>query len=83
MTVALGEIVDPSGRSASFHDDEISLMLLEDGREVIAIGGGIEKLVFASFCVEEAAHGIEFTEIEGENFHVTSPLRSWRVFECD
>jgi len=23
----------------------------------------------SSFCVKEAAHGIEFTEIKSENFH--------------
>ncbi len=80
---ALREIVDPAGRSAGFHDDEISFVLFEDGGEVITIGGRVKELVFASFCVEEAVHGIEFTEIESENFHVTSPLRSWRVIECD
>jgi hypothetical protein len=25
--------------------------------------------VFSSFCVEEAAHGIELTEVKSENFY--------------
>jgi hypothetical protein len=44
-------------------------MLLEYGREIISIGCSIEKRVFSGFGVEEAAHGIELTEVESENFH--------------
>ena len=52
-------------------------MFLVDGGEVIAIGGGIEKRVLTRFCVEKAAHGIEFTEVESENFRVTCVLWVW------
>jgi hypothetical protein len=64
-----GQVVDPSRRPARFHDDEIDLVLLEDGSEVIAVGGSVQKGVFPSFGVEKAAHGIELTEVESENFH--------------
>ncbi len=52
-------------------------MLLEDRREVVSIGGRVEKRVFSSFGVEKAAHGIEFTKIESENFHGCCVLRVW------
>ena len=53
------EIIDPSGGSAGFHDNEIDFVFLEDSGEVIPIGCGVEKRVFSSFGVEKAAHGIE------------------------
>jgi hypothetical protein len=48
---------------------------LEEGVEVVLLGGCVEKLMLASFRVKKAAHGIEFTEIESENFYCSvSPL---------
>ncbi len=44
-------------------------MVFEDRRQIVAVSRGVEKFVFPSFGVEKAAHGIEFTEVEGENFH--------------
>ena len=72
----LSQVVDPTGRPASFHDDQIDfvLVLLEDGGEVVSIGSGIEERMFASFGVIKAAHGIEFAEVESENLHDYSAL---------
>ena len=60
---ALCKIVDPTRWAASFHDEKIGRKFLEDLGEVITVGGGIDELVFSSFCVKVAAHGIELTEI--------------------
>ena len=65
----MGEIVDPTRWPASLHDDKIGRIGLEDFHEIITIGSGIDELMFASFCVKVAAHGIEFTEVQSENFH--------------
>ncbi len=61
------KVIDPSGGSAGFHDNEIDFVFFEDSGEVIPIGCGVEKRVFPSFGVEKAAHGIELTEVESEN----------------
>ena len=45
-------------------------MFFEDGGEIDSVGRRIEERVFPSFCVKKAAHGIELTEVESENFHV-------------
>ena len=60
---ALGKIVDPTRRATSFDDDKFGRIGFEDFREIITIGGSIDELMFASFCVKVAAHGIEFTEV--------------------
>ncbi len=65
-----GEVVDPSGRAARFHDDEIAFVFFEERGKVVSIGWGIDELVFASFGVVKATHGIELTEVESENDHV-------------
>jgi hypothetical protein len=44
-------------------------VFLEEGVEVISFGGSVQKRVLSGFGVEKAAHGIEFSEIESENFH--------------
>ena len=67
--VALGQIVDPAGRSAGFHDDEVDFVLLEDRIQVTPLGRRIEEGMFPSFSVKKTAHGIEFAEIKSENFH--------------
>ncbi len=79
------KIVDPSGGSTSFHDDEVDLVLVlfEDGGEVVSIGGRVKKRVFSSFGVEKAAHGIELTEVESENFHSYCPLGLGLEIETD
>jgi len=43
------EIIDPAGRSAGFHDDKIALVLFEEGRKVVSVGGGVEKGMFTGF----------------------------------
>ena len=49
-------------------------MVLEESVEVISFGGSVEKRVRSSFGVEKAAHGIELTEIQSENFQGMSLL---------
>ena len=51
-----------------------NLMLLENSREVVAIRCGVLEGVFSSFCVEEAAHGIELTKVKSENFCVSCSM---------
>ncbi len=36
---------------------------------------GIDELVFPSFCVEIAAHGIELAEVKSENFQDYESMR--------
>ncbi len=52
-------------------------MLFEDRRQVVPVGSGIEEGMLASFCVEKAAHRIEFTEVQCENFHGTCVPWVW------
>ena len=49
-------------------------MFLENSREVVSIRWGVEEGVFSSFCVEEAAHGIELTKVKSENFHFSCSM---------
>ena len=35
--------------SRRFHDDEVDLVLLEDGLKVVSIGSGVQKFVFSGF----------------------------------
>ncbi|MFN9411341.1 MAG: hypothetical protein ACK57V_03050, partial [Pirellula sp.] len=49
-------------------------VFLENSREVVSIRWGVEEGVFSSFCVEEAAHGIELTKVKSENFHFSSSM---------
>ena len=67
--VALGQIVDPAGRSAGFHDDEVDFVLLEDRLQVTPLGSCIQECAFPIFSVKKTAHGIEFAEIQSENFY--------------
>jgi hypothetical protein len=46
-------------------------VVLEESVEVISFGGSFQKRVLSGFGVEKAAHGIEHTEIQSENFHRT------------
>jgi hypothetical protein len=55
--------------AAGFHDDQVDFVLIEDGGQVVALGGSREELMIASFCVEDAAHGFVFSEVQSENFH--------------
>lgn len=80
---ALSQIVDPAGRTAGLHDDQVDFVFFEDGGEIISFGGGIEKGVFASFRIEKAAHGIEFTEVESENSHGYCSLGLGSEIETD
>jgi len=41
--------------------------------EELSIGGGIKEGMLLGFGVKEAAHGIEFSEIESENLAVDAP----------
>ncbi len=38
-----GQVVDPAGGPAGFHDDEIDFVVFEDGCEIVSIGCGVEK----------------------------------------
>ena len=52
-------------------------MVFEESVEVISFGESVEKGVLSGFGVEKAAHGIELTEIQSENFHSTCVLWVW------
>ena len=56
--MAHGKIIDPAGRPASFHDDEVDFVLFEDSLEVTPLDSSVVKGMNPSFCVKEAAHGI-------------------------
>ena len=58
MPEAHGKVVDPTGRPAGFHDDEVEFVLFEDSLEVTPLGSGVVEGMFPSFCIKEAAHGI-------------------------
>ncbi len=80
--MALGEVIDPTGWPASFHDNKIELMLLEDGGKIISFSRCIEESMFAILCVKKAAHGIERCYLTGPRsrariFKVTFVLRVW------
>lgn len=49
-------------------------MVLEESVEVISFGRSVQKRVLSSFGVEKAAHGIELTQVESENFQGMSLL---------
>lgn len=72
--MAVGQVVDPAGGAARFHNDEIDFVFLEEGVEVISFGGSVQKRVLSGFGVEKAAHGVEFSEIQSENFQGMSLL---------
>ena len=61
------QIVDPSRWPTSLHHDQIDLFALENDGQVNRIGSGREKAVLASRSIKEAAHGVEFSEIQCEN----------------
>ncbi len=64
------QIANPTRRPARFHDDQITFRLLEERTDGQSVCGDINELVFASFGVKKAVHGIELTEVESENDHV-------------
>lgn len=72
--MADGQVVDPAGGAARVHNDEIDFVFLEEGVEVISFGGSVQKRVLSGFGVEKAAHGVEFSEIQSENFQGMSLL---------
>ena len=65
----LSEIADPARRSTGLHDDEIDFVFFEECSEELSLRGDIKEGVLSGFGVKEAAHGIEFSEIESENLH--------------
>lgn len=67
--------------TATFHDDEVNFIVLENGLLIVSIGRGSKELMRASIGVERTAHRIEFSKVKSENLHVTSLLRVW-VEEC-
>jgi hypothetical protein len=44
-------------------------VFFEECAEIASLGGSCEEGRFPSLCVKKAAHGIELTKIESENFH--------------
>ena len=85
------QIVDPSRCPTSLHHDQIDLFALENDGQVNRIGSGREKAVLASRSIKEAAHGVEFSEIQCENLHGVYSSKVWWVIlsrvrwaeECD
>lgn len=51
--VALGQIVDPAGRSTGLHDDDVDFMFSEDCLQVIPLGGSVKEGMFPSFRVKQ------------------------------
>ena len=49
VSEADGQVVEPAGWPASFHDDNLAFGFLEERREVVSFGGGIAELMFLSF----------------------------------
>jgi hypothetical protein len=74
QVVADGRVVDPVGGAACVHNEKVDFVVFEHGLKVVPIGGSVLKRVLAVFGVEKAAHGIEVTEIQRENFHCKSFL---------
>lgn len=70
----VGQIIDPSRGATCFHNDDVDFVFFEEGVEVISFGGSVQKRVLSGFGVEKAAHGIELTEIQSENFQGMSLL---------
>jgi len=50
-----GQVVDPSGRPAGLHDNQVDRARLEDGRQVVAVGRRGRELIFACFRVEKGS----------------------------
>lgn len=67
-----GKIVDPTRRAAGLRRDQIDLVLLEHRSQVASIGCRRQELVLTRMGVEKAAHRLELTQVESENFHRTS-----------
>ena len=64
-----GQVVDPAGGAAGFHDDEVDFVRFKDRFEVTPLGGRVKERMLPRFRVKKAAHGIELAEIQSENFH--------------
>ena len=77
------QVVDPARRTTGFHDDEVNFVFLKDCGEVLSVSGSIKEFMFTSFRVEKAAHGIEFTEVQSENFHSSFCPTGLGLEECD
>lgn len=65
-----GKVVDPADRPEGFHDDQVDLIVLEDGGPPVAFRGGGKELGFARFDDENAGLGLELAQIASENFQV-------------
>jgi hypothetical protein len=51
-----GQIVDPSGRPAGFHDHQIDGLAFQDRGQIGPVGSGKEEGIFACFRVEKRQH---------------------------
>ena len=49
--------------SRGLHDNQVYLVLFEDGGQVVAISCHCEKLILSGFSVENATNRLEFAEI--------------------
>ena len=74
QALADGQVVDPAEGAACVHNEKVDFVVFEHGLKVVPIGGSVLKRVLAVFGLEKAAHGIEVTEIQRENFHCKSFL---------
>ncbi len=46
---AFCQVIDPSRRSACFHDNEVDFVFPEESLKVIPFGSGVEEGMFTSF----------------------------------
>ena len=53
--MAHGNIIDPAGRSAGFHDDEVDLVLFEDSLEVTPLGSSVVEGMNPSFLCQRSS----------------------------
>jgi hypothetical protein len=77
------QVIDPPRRSTGFHDNEVSLAVAKELREVLAFGGRRDKLATSSLGVKVAGDGVEFAEVQCENLHWISILVFGGWSECD
>ena len=72
-TQFLAQVADPAAGPTRFHHDQVNLVILEDGREIVPCRRHCLKTIFLRFGLVKAAHRIEFSKVNCENLHHVSP----------
>ena len=68
------QVVDPTRRTTSFHDEKVEFVFFEHGLQVVSLGRSVQEGMFPRFRIKKSTHGIEFAKVECENFHSSCPL---------